>query len=99
MEGLHGSANTHWNYELTLCCICNIELDECLGRFIESLLSFFRMHWGHEPFCGRAAFHRRPSLVLEEWVAVERNPRGFMGSWQPRASDASPLVRTRAQCP
>src|SRR2546426_9311811 len=58
---------------------CNAILDGRPG-LLEEGVSFVRMHGDHEPFSGRAAFHRRPSLALEEWVAVERNPPGFMGS-------------------
>src|SRR5436190_10131728 len=46
------------------------------GGFIESLDGLLTAPRDRESFSRRAAFHRRPDLVLEEWVAVERNPPG-----------------------
>src|SRR5436309_11348021 len=40
---------------------CNAILDGRPG-LLEEGGSFVRMHGDHEPFSGRAAFHRRPSL-------------------------------------
>src|SRR5438552_19066176 len=47
------------------------------ARFMGSFDSHPSAHWDHEPFFGRAAFHRRPDLLLPEWDAAERNPPGF----------------------